>query len=111
MEIQEGESSYAVGRRLERAGLIKTRLFWNLLSRLDASFVKAGTYRIGLPATQMAIRSALVEGRQILFSVTIPEGVTLKKAARILESSSICGAEDFLAAASDTAILDDYRVP
>jgi UPF0755 protein len=111
VEVKDGESSYAVGRRLERARLIKTRLFWNLLSRLDGSFVKAGTYRIDLPATQMAIRSALVEGKQILFSVTIPEGVTLKKAALILESSGICGAEDFLAAASDTAILDEYRIP
>jgi UPF0755 protein len=111
VEVKEGESSYAVGRRLEQAGLIKTRFFWNVLSRLDGSFVKAGTYRIELPATQLAIRSALVEGKQILFSVTIPEGVTLKKAARILESLAICGAEDFLAAASDTAILDEYRVP
>jgi UPF0755 protein len=111
VEINEGESSYAVGRRLERAGLIKTRLFWNVLSRLDGSFVKAGTYRIDLPATQMAIRAALVEGRQILFSVTIPEGITLKKASLILENAGICGAEDFLAAASDTAILDGYRIP
>ncbi|MDR0587081.1 MAG: endolytic transglycosylase MltG [Treponema sp.] len=111
VEVKEGESSYAVGRRLEQAGLIKTRFFWNVLSRLDGSFVKAGTYRIGLPATQLAIRSALVEGKQILFSVTIPEGVTLKKAAGILESLAICGAEDFLAAASDTAILGEYRVP
>jgi UPF0755 protein len=111
VEINEGESSYAVGRRLERAGLIKTRLFWNVLSRLDGSFVKAGTYRIDLPATQMAIRSGLVEGRQILFSITIPEGVTLKKASLIFESAGICRAEDFLAAASDTTILDEYRIP
>jgi UPF0755 protein len=111
VEVNDGESSYAVGRRLERAGLIKSRLFWNLLSRLDGAFVKTGTYRIDLPATQMAIRAALIDGRQILFSVTIPEGVTLKKASFILEDAGICGAEDFLAAASDTALLDEYRVP
>ncbi|MDR1506931.1 MAG: endolytic transglycosylase MltG [Treponema sp.] len=111
VEVREGESSYAVGKRLERAGLIKTRLFWNILSRLDKSFVKAGTYRVQLPATQIALRSTLVEGRQLLFSVTIPEGITLKKTARILEDSGICGAEDFLSAAADRALLDEYRVP
>jgi UPF0755 protein len=111
VEVKEGESSYAVGARLERAGLIKTRFFWNALSRLDGSFVKAGTYRIDLPATQMEIRSALVEGKQILFSVTIPEGVTLKKASLILEDAGICGAGEFIAAASSAAILDEYRIP
>jgi UPF0755 protein len=111
VEVNDGESSYAVGRRLERAGLIKSRFFWNVLARLDGAFVKTGTYRIDLPATQMAIRAALIDGRQLLFSVTIPEGVTLKKISLILENAGICGAGDFLAAASDSALLDEYRVP
>jgi UPF0755 protein len=109
--VNEGESSYAVGARLYRAGIIKNRYFWNILSRLDGAFVKAGTYRISLPATQMDIRSALVEGQQVLLSVTVPEGVTLKKAARIMDEAGICGADEFLAAASSKALLDAYRVP
>ena len=43
--------------------------------------------------------------------VTIPEGVTLKKTAGILEDAGICEAEEFLAAASSREILDTYRVP
>jgi UPF0755 protein len=109
--VNEGESSYAVGARLYRAGIIKNRYFWNVLSRLDGAFVKAGTYRISLPASQMDIRSALVEGQQVLLSVTVPEGVTLKKAARIMEEAGICGAKEFLAAASSQALLDAYHVP
>jgi UPF0755 protein len=111
VEIKEGESSYAVGRRLERSGLIKTRYFWNILSRLDRSYVKSGTYRLNLPASQMDIRSALVEGKQLLLSVTIPEGVTLKKAALILENAGICNSQAFLAATRDRAILDRYKIP
>jgi UPF0755 protein len=111
IQIREGESSYAAGSRLERAGLIRNRYLWNLLSRLDGAFLKAGTYRINLPVTTTGLRSALVEGQQILLSVTIPEGVTLKKAAVILEKAGVCSAAGFLSAASDPALLADYRVP
>jgi UPF0755 protein len=109
--VNEGESSYSVGKRLFRAGIIKNSYFWNIISRLDGAFVRAGTYRISLPASQTDIRAALVEGRQVLLSVTVPEGVTLKKAAAIMEAAGICGAVEFLAAARDKALLAAYRVP
>ena len=111
VQIREGESSYAVGERLERAGLVRTRYFWNLLSRLDGAFIKTGTYRIDLPASQTEIRAALTGGRQLLLSVTIPEGVTLKKAAAILERAGVCFSGDFLAAASSPSLLAAYKVP
>jgi UPF0755 protein len=110
-EVREGESAYGVGQRLEQAGLIKSRRFWNLLSRLKKDYLKAGTYRLAVPASQTEIRAVLVEGKQILVRVTIPEGVTLKKAAAVLEGARICGAEEFLAAASNRALTDSYRVP
>jgi UPF0755 protein len=109
--IGEGESSYAVGIRLEQAGLIKTRLFWNLISRFEKDFIKAGSYRIQLPASQSEIRAALVEGRQILLRVTIPEGVTLKKTASIMEEAGVCSAAGFLAAARDGEIIASYGIP
>jgi UPF0755 protein len=109
--IDEGESSYAVGRRLEQAALIKTRYFWNLLSRFEKDYIKAGTYSIPIPASQTAIRSALVEGKQILLRVTIPEGVTLKKAASIMENAGICSAVDFLTASQDKELIKSYNIP
>jgi UPF0755 protein len=109
-EIGEGESAYAVGRRLEQAGLIRTRYLWNILSRVNSEFVKAGTYRLEYPASQTEIRSALIAGKQIMLRVTIPEGVTLKKAAHILGEAGICLPESFTAAASDIEILKEYRI-
>jgi UPF0755 protein len=111
IEVRDGESAMSVGRRLENAGIIRTRYFWNLLSRLNAEYIKTGTYRFDIPATQLKIRSVLVSGRQLLTRVTVPEGVTLRKTAQIMEDSGICEADAFLAAASDRRILDDYRVP
>ncbi|MCL1814944.1 MAG: endolytic transglycosylase MltG [Treponema sp.] len=110
-EVREGESAKQVGRRLEQAGLIKNRLFWDMLSRFEKEYLKAGTYRLVIPASQTEIRSILVEGQQVLLRVTIPEGVTLKKAAAIMGQSGICNAEDFLLAAADRNIIQGYRIP
>jgi UPF0755 protein len=110
-EVREGESAYGVGQRLEQAGLIKNRYFWNILSRFKKDYLKTGTYSLVVPATQTEIRAVLVEGRQLLLRVTVPEGVTLKKAAVIMEQSGICTADDFLAAAEDKSIIAAYRIP
>jgi UPF0755 protein len=111
IEVRNGESAISVGQRLENAGIIRTRLFWNLISRLNTEYIKTGTYRFNIPATQLEIRSILISGKQILTRVTIPEGVTLKKIAKILEEADICEGESFLTAASDKDILTEYRIP
>lgn len=111
IDVRKGESSQSVGLRLERAGLIKNRYFWNLLSRLEKEHIKSGTYMLETPISQIAIRRILVSGRQILYRVTIPEGVTLKKTAKILEEAGICLAGDFLETARDPRIISRYRIP
>ena len=111
LEVKSGETASAVGVRLENAGVIKSRYFWNLLFKLDKEQIKTGTYRIELPASQMEIRSILINGDQLLVKVTVPEGVTLKKIARILEDAQIANAEAFLKAAASREILDTYNIP
>jgi UPF0755 protein len=111
LEVRKGESARSAGRRLEQAGIIRSGLFWQLLCRFDQDFIKTGTYLLEIPASQLTIHRLLVSGKQLLRRVTIPEGVTLKKMAAVYEEAGICGAEDFLAAASDPAILAEFRVP
>ncbi|MCL2809347.1 MAG: endolytic transglycosylase MltG [Treponema sp.] len=111
IDIRRGETSQSVGLRLERAGLINNRYFWNLLCRYFEEHIKTGTYKLELPATPIAIHSLLVSGREILHKVTIPEGVTLNKTALILEQAGICSAVSFLAAARDRGIINDYGIP
>ncbi|MDR2516546.1 MAG: endolytic transglycosylase MltG [Spirochaetaceae bacterium] len=111
IEVRPGESSFAVGQRLEKAGVIRSRYFWNLLSRYDGEFVKTGMYRFEFPAPQLRIRSLLVAGREILARVTVPEGVTLKKIASLLEEAAVCDGTAFLEAASDPSLLAEYRIP
>ncbi|GHT64228.1 hypothetical protein FACS1894110_03480 [Spirochaetia bacterium] len=111
MDVRNGESALSVGKRLEDAGIIRSRYFWYLLARYEKEYIKTGAYRLELPASQVSIYSILVSGKQMLHRVTVPEGVTLKKTARIFEEAGICEAEAFLEAASDREILDRYRIP
>jgi len=111
IEVRKGESAQSVGRRLERAGLIRNRYFWNFICRFNKKPIKTGTYRIEIPASQVSIHRILVLGKQILFKVTIPEGVTLKKTAVILEEANICQAQEFLDATKDPSIMARYGIP
>ena len=111
LEVRSGESAISVGNRLEEAGIIRNRRLWQLISRLKDEHIKTGSYRIELPASQLHIHAVLVEGLQDLVMVTIPEGVTLNRAARIFEEAGICNAEDFLAAASSQNIRNHYSIP
>jgi UPF0755 protein len=115
IEVRRGESGLSVGKRLEEAGIIRNRYLWYLISRLDGNvngaFIKSGTFRLELPAGQLAVYRTLIEGRQMLEKVIIPEGFTLRKTARILEEAGICDAESLLRAAGDPALLSLYDIP
>jgi UPF0755 protein len=111
-EVRKGESARSVGARLEKAGLIKSRHLWYILSRLDSQYIKAGSYQLTLPAPQTEIRKILVTGaKDPLKRVTIPEGATIRKTALILEEAGICSDEAFLSAAQNPEILREYRIP
>ena len=111
IEVRNGETALSVGNRLEQAGIIRSRLLWQLLFRMDGEHVKTGTYSIALPSSLTAIRSILVEGRQLLIRVTIPEGFTISQIAGIMENEGICSRDDFIAAASSTSLLIMFNIP
>lgn len=110
-DVRRGESAQSVGQRLAEAGLIRSRHFWQLLCRFNKEHIKSGSYMIEVPASQIAIHQLLVSGRQMLQRITIPEGLTLKKTAKLLEELNFCPAEEFLAAATDPEITGNYRIP
>ncbi|MCL2271068.1 MAG: endolytic transglycosylase MltG, partial [Treponema sp.] len=110
-EVRRGESARSVGQRLAESGIIRNRYFWSLLCRYNKEPIKTGSYRIELPASQIAVHNILVSGKQILMKVTVPEGLTIKKTARLMEEAGICTAEAFIEAASDPDIIERYRIP
>jgi len=110
-EVAKGESAKSAGDRLAELGLIRSRLFWQLLCRYSGEQIKAGNYRVDIPSNTITIHRLLVSGRQMLLRVTIPEGLTISKTARLMENSNICSSDEFIAAASDPEITESYRIP
>jgi UPF0755 protein len=110
-EVKAGESARFVGRHLEEEGLIKSYRLWYIINKFSKDFIKAGNYRIEMPMTQREIHNLLVAGYQALIKVTIPEGITMGKTARIFSEAGICSEEDFLEAAENKDILDAYQIP
>ncbi|MCL2229572.1 MAG: endolytic transglycosylase MltG [Treponema sp.] len=111
IDIRRGETSQSVGSRLERTGFISNRYVWNLFCRFNNQHLKTGTYKIELPASMISIYSLLVSGREVLHRVTIPEGVTIRKASIIIEQAGICSADEFLNAARNPQIAGDFGIP
>jgi UPF0755 protein len=110
-EVFKGESAKSAGDRLADLGLIRSRLFWQILCRYVGGQIKTGTYRIDVPSDAITIHRLLVSGRQMLLRVTIPEGLTLSKTAKLMEAAGICAGDEFIAAASDPEITGFYRIP
>ncbi|MDR2467600.1 MAG: endolytic transglycosylase MltG [Spirochaetaceae bacterium] len=110
LEVREGESASSVGMRLEEANLIKQYYAWQLLCHLRPAYLQAGMYQFKEKCSLIELHTLFTSGQQILLSITIPEGSTLKKTAMLLEKDDICTAEDFLAAARNDKLLHEYHI-
>jgi UPF0755 protein len=110
-EVEQGENARSIGERLEAEGFIKSRWFWYALNRWKKESLKTGSYELGFPATQIEIYDILTRGTQMLVKVTIPEGFTAAKIARLFAEAQVCEEEEFMQATKDAEILARYLIP
>ena len=89
--VKPGEGLGSIAARLEQDGLISDARLLRLVSRLKQTTgqAKVGEYEIeaGLSITQTLER--LIEGKVIQHRVTIPEGLTVAQAFRIIEANEV----------------------
>jgi UPF0755 protein len=76
--VPRGEGVSAIARRLEQDGVINDRWTFFIASRYFKVYdkIKAGEYNIKANASLRDILDTLVEGKSILYSISIPEGLT-----------------------------------
>ena len=98
-QVKEGAHLAEVSRSLEDAGLVRSRYFLVILARIRETEgrIKTGYYRILPQMSALDIHDMLVEGRQTLHKVTIPEGLKIRSIAALFEEAGICKAEEFIA--------------
>jgi UPF0755 protein len=83
-----------IGEQLERRGLITdARIFWIGVSAYrNENALKAGEYEIKPAASMYDIMELLKSGKSVLYSLTIPEGLTVEQAfERIAKHEALTG--------------------
>lgn len=95
--IAPGSSLDAIAGQLERRNIIDSRLTFSTGVRLyrQEDKLKAGEYLFEPGVSMQEVMSALVSGRSILHSVTIPEGLTsLQIVSRLQQNEVLTGEID-----------------
>lgn len=105
VDIPQGETGSSVAVKLEKEGLIKDARLFKLVMRVtnSANDIKPGAYNLNQNMTMMEILHRIKTGEGKVRLVTIPEGLTLKEIARLLEEKKIVSGSDFLSAAANNS--------
>lgn len=76
--VKSGEGLSTIASRLETDGFVSDSRLVRIKAKIDdtETSIKAGEYEIGAGASASEVLDILVEGKAILYRVTIPEGLT-----------------------------------
>lgn len=109
--IAKGASLVSIANSLHEQGFTRSPLYTTLYARYASYSLKAGTYRLSPSYKTSEILFRLHEGKEESVRITIPEGLTVSKTARLLETEGIVSADAFIKAATKTALLAKFSIP
>ena len=110
--IEKGDSLNLIADSLFETQLIKypwTMKLYSRLQRTESKF-KIGVYRLSSNMTLIEIHNYLIEGKQQLFKVTIPEGWTSHQIANYMEENEITNSIDFMNAVNSKDLILKYNL-
>ena len=107
IRVEQGDSLASVVRKLRDQQLIANGFLFSLWARLNGveKRIHQGLYRFETAVPPREILDRLVTGRGIFQSVTIPEGLTIKEIAELLDKMQIANKDTFLAEAGSPNLL------
>lgn len=125
VEIQKGQSTYAIAQKLKEQELIKNpkifyyfirypkllKLFFKDQELAEPIILKSGIYHIEYGLNYAQLVNALSSGQQEYIKVVIPEGKTISQIGQILEEAEICSKADFKAVCYSQQIINKYNIP
>jgi UPF0755 protein len=113
--VPSGATGHEVAELLERQGVIRSALIFDLLARIrgDRTAMKAGEFAFAPHRTESEILDQVVEGgRQVAVWVTIPEGFTAKEIAQTLAERNLGDVAALQSAFLDSSLdLDGTSTP
>jgi UPF0755 protein len=108
VDIPRGTSRWGIAGILRNNDVIRNRLAFALLSGWHfRKPLQAGEYLFDHQVDSREVFWKISKGQIFFYVVTVPEGWTMYNIARQLNTQGVCGKEDFLAAARDTASISD----
>jgi len=116
--IPTGMSIKAIGDLLQQKGLIHSSFLFYYAVRFPQIFLKrnapivfkSGVYEISPFMSTIEVIELFLEGKQAFIKTVIPEGLTIKKVAKLLNSNGVCDADDFVKSTTNKNILDKYSI-
>lgn len=110
--IEKGSGLSAIAAQLEREGLVASALMFRAGVQLagNAASLKAGEYEIPRHASMRQIMHILVDGKPILWPVTIFEGMTSWEAVEIINEQPFLTGSVPVVPAEGTLLPETYLV-
>ncbi|MCS7249433.1 MAG: endolytic transglycosylase MltG [candidate division WOR-3 bacterium] len=101
-----------IGGLLKEKGVIKRKWLFFLYTTifLKRKLIKCGYYQIPKNHKEFKVFLLLLRKQYIPVFITIPEGLTLKEVAEILEKKGICPKEEFIKYATSPDVLRKYNI-
>ncbi|MCC6712584.1 MAG: endolytic transglycosylase MltG [Candidatus Dadabacteria bacterium] len=107
VDIPKGKGVRGIASMLEDEGVVASGrlfLYYSVASGVQ-NRLQAGEYEFKKGATLSDVLAKITKGDVLLHRVTIPEGLTVKETAALLDKKGLFPSTDFLAAASDSSLV------
>lgn len=108
VNVAPGSSAAAIGRKLEAAGVVRSRYAFDLVRWLRHGTLQAGVYRFDHPAPVTEVYARIARGDVFTLTLTVPEGANVFDIAARVEQAGLGTRQNFLAAVvSQTGLVAD----
>ncbi|MFW6147791.1 MAG: endolytic transglycosylase MltG [Thermodesulfobacteriota bacterium] len=110
--VEKGSGLRSIAAQLEERGLIKSKYLFMLWAYMKgcARDIQAGEYSFNQSLAPVQILGLLTSGKVKTYSFTIPEGLTSKEIADLLEERDLVNKRDFISLISDKDLVASYHV-
>ncbi len=78
---------------------------------IESDGVKTGFYDLNSGMSIKDLATVLSTGAPEYITMTVPEGLTIRKTAKLMENAGVCSAEDFIKKCHDKELLAEYGIP
>ncbi len=105
VDIAPGSTAAAIGRKLEAAGVVRSRYGFDMVRWLRHGRLEAGVYAFDHPAPVTEVYARIARGDVVTRTVTVPEGANVFDIAARVEQAGLGTRKEFVAAAESQASL------